>query len=730
MLFSRIIAAGLIIVSATLPASAVTTRNLLDAPLTAAAARMKVKDFNGARTAALKSNEAGARAFLIGMADIKLENWEEAAAQLAAAAESYPLLADYALYNQALALSKLERYDQALNPLYRLLQQYPDSRLVRAAMILYGDSIASRGYPKEALETYTLFIERYPSGSDSISALYGSALCKEKLGDSKAAASIFRSLWLKYPTSPYAEKAAGQLELMAQAGVTVAPYTPAELYKRAVTLYDLGRSRDAADALAKLPLDGQSDDFAFRVRLKLGQAQLKARHYDDAQATFRAIVNRGAANGNLAEARYWLGKALDKAGKTDEAYQVFMKLAEVPRSTTVADDALLEAAYLKRFQKKWGEAQQLFKRYLDTYPAQRTPAVIWETAWTSYLSRDYKAAAGFFRQLAERDETREKALYWLGKSLTATGDGKGAESAYSTLASEYPFGYYALICNRMCPISAFPQPPRNLADSLAMPAGYEREKALISFGLFDEAGRELSAKKGKNTLVLARLYLEMGNYNGAYHLISRERPKRSLSESGQMWGLFYPLAYLDEVTHQASANSIPDTLVWAVMRTESNYFPGALSPVGAVGLMQIMPATAERISRGDGSRLTRPDLNIRLGAKHLRSLLASYNGNMTLAIAAYNAGSGNVNRWQKSLGDLPQDEFVESIPFRETREYVKKVATAMEIYKRLYRLQPVPAKGSAPQTGIKEEPQGSAPPAPPASAEPSEPAPQQPAAGQ
>jgi soluble lytic murein transglycosylase len=104
--------------------------------------------------------------------------------------------------------------------------------------------------------------------------------------------------------------------------------------------------------------------------------------------------------------------------------------------------------------------------------------------------------------------------------------------------------------------------------------------------------------------------------------------------------------------------------------------------------MQIMPATAETISLGASARLTTPGLNIRLGARQLKTLLNQYDKNIPLAAAAYNAGGKNVNRWQKVLGALPQDEFIESIPFRETREYVKKVVTAMALYQRLYRLPP------------------------------------------
>jgi len=686
----RLIAATFIVLSATVPASALNLNRPADEALATAAARMKVKDYSGARQAALSSNDKGAAPLLLGMSSLRLELWEEAASQLAIAADSYPILADYALYNQGLALSKLGRPDQALTPLYKMLKEYPDSRLARPAVILYADTLAAGGHPKEALASYAAFVERYPSGSDSISALLGSALCRERLGDPAAAAAQLRGIWLNYPASTFAEKAARELQRLAAAGTRVEPYTTAELFKRGGTLYDLGHYKQATRTFAELPLDGQSEEFAARLRLKTGQAQLKARHYQDAQETFRIMIQKDAGCAN--EAKFWLAKALDKSGKGEEAYQLLIGLAETPRGGSIADEALLEAAYLKRFQRKWDQARQLFKKYLARLPEQKKSGnVMWESAWAGYQSGDYEGAAADFSKLAERGEMREKALYWLGKSLVAKGDTKGAEQPFAALAAEYPFGYYALICNRWCNLSEAPLAPKSLIDSLPMPSGYEREKALVSLGLYDEAARELAIARKRNPLGAARLYLEMGNYNGALHSVANERAKRGEKESTSVWGLRYPRAFREDVAKNASSNALPENLVYAIMRTESNYQPTALSPVGAVGLMQIMPATAEAISKGDSARLTTPDLNIRLGARHLRDLMELYNENLPLTIAAYNAGAGNVKRWQKGLGGLPQDEFIESIPFRETREYVKKVVTAMEMYQRLYR---VPAENS------------------------------------
>ena len=685
-MFFRSFASLTLLLSLSLPVSASSPTLPGDPFLASAAGRMKLKDYSGARQAALKSSSSGARSFLIGMSCVRQELWEEAASQLAAAAEGYPLLADYALYHQGVALGKLGRNDQALPPLFKLLKQYPDSRLARPATLLYADTLAAGGFPKEALQSYAIFIERYPAGADSISAQFGSALCREKLGDPAGAAGILRGIWLYHPGSPLAERAQLELNRIAAAGTPVPPPSSAELFKRGGTLYDLGRYPQAAKTLLELRLGAETPEFGAKVRLRTGQALFKAKRYREAEETLR-VLGQGPAGVLANEANYWLAKTLDKTGRSEQAYELYLRLAQAPQGGSVADDALLDAAYLKRYQKKWDESLRLFQRYLLGRPdPQKAAAALWEAGWTSYQARDWQGAAGYLKRISGAGELREKALYWLGKSLANAGDPQGAQLAFSSLAGEYPFGYYALTCNRWCELAAFPAPPTSLSEALPMPAGFEREKALINFGLFDEAARELSARKSKNPLGIARLFLEMENYNGALHAVAKDNSKPSAKESPSVWGVNFPLAYREEVVKNAAATAVPESLIYAIMRTESNYSPGALSPVGAVGLMQIMPSTAEAISKGASARLTRPELNIHLGAKYLRDQLAAYGGSIPLTAAAYNAGPGNVKRWQKSLAALPQDEFIESIPFRETREYVKKVVSTMELYRRLYRL--------------------------------------------
>jgi soluble lytic murein transglycosylase len=153
--------------------------------------------------------------------------------------------------------------------------------------------------------------------------------------------------------------------------------------------------------------------------------------------------------------------------------------------------------------------------------------------------------------------------------------------------------------------------------------------------------------------------------------------------------LFYPYPYQQIVEKYASLNGVDPCLVISVIREESRFKAKSISPKGAVGLMQIMPGTAEEISAWLGENyedidLTRPEDNIRYGCWYLAALSKEYSGNTVLTLAAYNAGIGRVNGWLGSVsGDL-NSFLIEDIPFKETREYVQKVFASYQKYKKLY----------------------------------------------
>lgn len=701
-----------LLVTLSLQASAADLSPLPNDQLTLAARKLRQKSFSESRNAALASPQGGMRELILGVSALQMEDWPEAARHLAAAADTYPLLADYALFFEARALCKLAKPGEALAPLQRLAKDFPGSPLLRPAQLLYADTLFEGKNYKDAYAAYQRFIEKFPSGADALSATYKSALCLEQMGDTTGSTATLRTIWLKYPASPFAAKAEEDLQRLASKGVRIEPYGTEELLRRASTLFDLKKYDAAAKAFHSLPLETLPLESAGKNLLKAGQALLKCRRYKEAEATFTSLLGKRPSRDVSDEATFWLAKTLDKSGRNEEAFAMFSKLSESTATSSLVDKSLLEAAYIRKEQKKGDEAVAILKRLLHSHPSsQLMQSVTWEIAWGSYQSGDMKTAANYFKNIASAAATREKALYWYGRALAASGDVPEAQKAFASLLAEYPFGFYAQSYRREVNLAGdeISFPTANLCEILPLPTGYERVKTLITLGLYDDARRELSlARKkqgtGKSSLAgLARLYLEMDDYHGAYVLLN-ERPQRFEKDNLYQWGICFPLVFRNHVAKLAADSRIPEGLVYSIIRAESSFSPTALSPAGAVGLMQLMPSTATIVASGGkgnvtAGSLTDPATNIRYGVRHLKDLLNLYNGDAVLAVAAYNAGAGNVNRWRKAFGELRRDEFIESIPFAETREYVKKVLSGAEIYTKLYKLDPSHSSPSAASSG-------------------------------
>lgn len=707
----------LLILALSVPAAGIPLTALSHPALQRAADNMKEKQYLQAMQSAMEAPESGARDFIAGMAAARLEKWDQAAPMLERAAAAFPLLGDFALYNQGQALHHLSRFAEAQQPLQNLLKSYPQSPLYRSALLLFADSLFEAEDYKNALGIYRQFIEKYPSGSDSLSASYKSARCREKLWDIPGAIASLRSIWLAYPAAAVADKAEDDLTRLAQGGAAVAPYTPEELFKRGVTLYDLHNYEKALTTFASIPKEAQVEDLAARISLRTGQTLLKKRRYKDAERTLAGLDPRTLRKGIADESLYWLARSLDYNGKEEEAVAAYLKLADTYPNSELADNALMDAALIRSSQKMSGEKTALLNRLLTSYPqSNQRQSALWVLAWDSYQNRSYPAAVEQFRKLSDSRGIREKVLYWLGKSEVGAGDVDAARNTFATLLNEYPYGFYAAMYRKDAKLPSPPLPvvAQQHQERRMVPAAYERAQALVAFGLHDDARTELRAvkktvKNGSKS-ALADLYLEMGDYNGLYSLFVNSPPGSGGSD-GTGWTLFYPLAYNDHVATHAGKNDLPRSLVYSIIRAESSYLPTALSPAGAVGLMQLMPATASAVAKKGAltrDSLVQPEFNISLGTRHLKDLLSMYGDEPVYAIAAYNAGAGNVNKWRKRFAGLPQDEFIESIPFGETREYVKKVLTAAEIYKSLYKLD---APKDTPSVEAQKE---AAPPPPPA----------------
>ncbi len=206
--------------------------------------------------------------------------------------------------------------------------------------------------------------------------------------------------------------------------------------------------------------------------------------------------------------------------------------------------------------------------------------------------------------------------------------------------------------------------------------------------------REAGQASPDGVLLVAHLLDRAGDHRAAHNLL-RTRARGALrrapeGENLRAWRIAYPPAFRDDVRRWAPRAGVPIDLVQALMREESALDPRAISPAGAVGLTQLMPATAQLVARQDGmgrlkkGSLSDASVNIRLGSRYLAELVRRFDGRVPLAVAAYNAGPGAVNRWLDQRPGLELDEFVEEIPIEETRGYVKRVLRSYATYRLLY----------------------------------------------
>jgi len=298
---------------------------------------------------------------------------------------------------------------------------------------------------------------------------------------------------------------------------------------------------------------------------------------------------------------------------------------------------------------------------LKNYPSDAEDA-LWGIGWTQYLAGSYQQSEDTFCRLhAQYDDT--KYLYWQARSMEA--QNKDASGLYTKLIAADNNNFYAVLAyarsHRMLPrLSSL-----NLSEGLPAKArSNERIDALISLDMREEAVAELAAS-GRNTSSLPDLmysaakFQELGEYRRSIGLTTK------IPYSEKMHRFWYPLAFWDKVEQASRRNNLDPFIILSVMREESRFDQAVKSPAGAYGLMQLMPQTARDLQVSDPFS---PRDNIDGGVRYLRHLLDLFNQDVSLALAAYNAGPEKVNLYR----GIP--------PYLETRSYVQKV---LQIYQRL-----------------------------------------------
>jgi soluble lytic murein transglycosylase len=673
------------------------------------AATRSVAAYSGVSNYALAHpGEAAAAAYLaLGHAYSMDHRYGEAVSDFTQAKRAGEALDDYADYLGAQAAIQAGRGTEAYALLDHFADRYPDSIFVSTTPVLLASAHLQQNDPRGALAVLEPFLNT--PVADEADYRYDLGRAYQLAGDSAHAAPIFRSLFATKPLSYEAAQAAAQLQAMGT------PLSAGERKTHADVLFNAKRYGEASaeyNAIGKNnPQLSEADRNALTIYAAVCDFKLKHLSRRDVEK-------------------------LPDTGDDSAALKLYM-LAELSRNEDdrVGHDALITQMIQRYPKSRWLEealysggnmyllkrdANQTIYHYatlVAMFPnSTYAPSAHWRAAWMNYRTRNYSEAARLMDEQIVRYAGGSEvpdALYWRGRIYEEEEHNFGqAVNYYRRLTEVYPDYYYAILAKQRLavlgtqaatpPAAALSAAQKGPAHELTgeLPENDEhliKARLLANAALNEYIGPEIRASSTSSewgALGQAEIYVSYGEYTRALQSMKHSGISFFTQPMSQVpdiyWHLLFPQPYWTELVANAGSNGLDPYLVASLIRQESEFNAGAMSPANAYGLMQLLPSVGKSmakkhgIKRFDTRQLLNPSVNLELGTTNLKQVLDRFGGQVEYALAAYNSGDTPVRQWLASNDYKDVPEFVESIPYSETRDYVQAIMRNREMYRALY----------------------------------------------
>jgi soluble lytic murein transglycosylase len=593
------------------------------------------------------------------------------------------------------------------------------------ARSVYALALAESGRPEQA---ELLLRELTRSRSDSRPATE-EAFALARILESKPSATsrreaykLYRQVASQAPLSEPGKKARRKVKQMsADRHERAASKQPSidELFRRGQVLVNRRRYGDAETLYAKLAkrLHNRPKERC-QALLKRARALELNKKRDAAAPLFIIVANRCSDTEIKTSARYYAGQTLLRIGKPKEAITQLDMLARQAPKHRLADDALYKAAVAAEAASGLAARTRRLEALIKRYPeGDMRPTARFELALNAFSQGDDQKALEQLDCLIEEgtgeiyEGMRGRAAYWRARTLHQMGRLREAINGYQSLARDIPLSYYARqAMTRLAEldeatVNALTEElrQRDSESRLTYPcrpqmrtAGFTRALELLRVGELRLAKEELTAlgalgndaDKDWLWLTAAMLY-HAGDFTGAINLTRRGHGSIwSVAPKGKnraLWRIAFPRAYEPLIENTAAAAAVSPALVRAIAREESSFDARAVSPAKAFGLIQLIVPTARVHARAlglpsDPESLKNPKINVRIGAEFLHFLFLRYTENPAVVPAAYNAGYAATDRWLQNHGQGAFDEWVERIPYFETRNYIRRTLQSYGVY--------------------------------------------------
>jgi tRNA dimethylallyltransferase len=669
------------------------------------------------------STESKRSQFLLGLIHIQNNKHEKAIEVLTPLLKTYPEIEDYILLNLAKAEVKEGKHEQAKIHALQLLKDFPETQLYPEAQIIIADSYIQTKSPAQATDVLVKSITALKTSfRHKIFRSYLPALIfklaehEEKLGKKTEAYLNYRQLHIKYPNHELTAGAEASIKkLIASPEIKELPLTLREHTKRIEQLFKGVRYKEIIAEIGEIKKS--NDLMPGRFYFFLSNAHRGLRDRKTANIALQDFSKLYPHHAKIQKAKFNIGRNLWNLGKPLAGAKYFKEVANEDPSSERAVKALFFLGKIYEEQKNYSRSLKLYQEALKKYPENFYGQWAgWRLGWVNYIDGKFDKAFERFQDVAQRFPNGpfiEYNLYWGAKSAEKIGSKEKAKELFTNVATLYPYTFHGIRAKEKIQKASIPEnhsekmtteTPVKLGRALDSreKTYYTRAKELSAVGLTVEARKEIhqlekSIRKNlTGVLWLSNIYHKANGYPESHKLLqlykdfATKSGERTLSP--RFWKHFFPLAYREAVASNSKYRKVDPFFVNGIIRQESLFDSNALSPAGARGLMQIMPATGKKLYPKTKLKkpfkadvLFEPDLNIRLGVKYVSQLNKRFDGNGTHILISYNAGPHVLKKWLKRFGHLNDlDVFIESIPYPETRRYVKHVLRNRGIYNTLY----------------------------------------------
>ncbi len=661
--------------------------------------------------------------FLLGLIHIQNNKHEKAIGILTPLLKKYPEIEDYILLNLAKAEFNKGKYEQAKTHALQLLKDFPETRLYPEAQITISDIYIQTKNHTQATDVLKKSITALNTSFSHKSfrsylpdLIFKLAEHEEKLGKKTDAYLNYRQLHIKYPNHELTEGAEASIKkLIASPEVKEIPLTLREHTKRIEQLFKGVRYKEIISEIGEIkkannPMPG-------RFYFFLSNAHRGLRDRRTANIALQDFSKLYPQHAKIQKAKFNIGRNLWNLGKPLAGAKYFKEVANEDPSSERAVKALFFIGKIYEEQKNYPRSLKLYQEALNKYPDNFYGQWAgWRLGWVNYIDGKFDKAFDRFQDVAERFPKSpfiEYNLYWSAKSAEKLGNKEKAKELLTNVATLYPYTFHGIRAKEQLQGVSIPESnSEKMKPETPIKLGraldnlekfyYTRAQELSAIGLTEEARKEIQRleksirKNLTGVLWLSNLYHKAEGYSESLKLLqlykdfATKSGERTLSP--RFWKYFFPLAYNEAVASNSKYRKVDPFFVNGIIRQESLFDSNALSPAGARGLMQIMPATGKKLypktklkKPFEADVLFEPGLNIRLGVKYVSQLNKRFGGNGTHILISYNAGPHVLKKWLKRFGHLNDlDVFIESIPYPETRRYVKHVLRNRGIYNTLY----------------------------------------------